>query len=137
MIKFRDGHVFEGENLTVRSEPMKVVAALLRDPNPIHFDASAANASGVGPRLVNQGPLSAAYVYEALLSHFEGCSLVSASLKYLANVHAGDQVVVSAKVDRMLASGDDEDILVNVQLRFASGELAIEGRAVMRWLNTA
>ena len=39
---------------TVSPEPMKLYAALARDPTPIHWDAAAA-----GGRVINQGPLNA------------------------------------------------------------------------------
>ena len=51
---------------SVPAEAMKTVAALLHDPNPIHFDLDAVQALGMGDRQVNQGPTNMAYVVNAL-----------------------------------------------------------------------
>src|SRR3546814_10502336 len=41
---------------------LKLVAALMDDPNPIHFDTAAARAAGLGDRPVAQGPLTFGYL---------------------------------------------------------------------------
>lgn len=43
---------------TTRKAPvtMKVIAALMDEPNPIHWDDRAVEALGLGNRQVNQGP---------------------------------------------------------------------------------
>ena len=45
--------------LSVSAERMKTMAAILRDPNPLHWDrdAVAAIPLGLGRRTINQGPL--------------------------------------------------------------------------------
>jgi acyl dehydratase len=52
---------------SVPVEPMKTVAALLHDPNPIHFDVTAVRSLGMGDRTVNQGPTNMAYVANMLI----------------------------------------------------------------------
>ena len=42
--------------------PMKTVAALLNDSNPIHWDVESVKSLGMGDRVVNQGPNNMAYV---------------------------------------------------------------------------
>lgn len=43
---------------SVPIEKMKLLAAVLRDPNPIHWDRAAVEAQGYGSRLINQGPIN-------------------------------------------------------------------------------
>ena len=52
----------------VSAEKMKLMAALLHDPNPIHLDAEAVRGLGMGDRVVNQGPANQAYLVNMLLA---------------------------------------------------------------------
>ena len=55
----------------VDPEKMKTMAALLRDPNPIHWDVDVVRQLGMGDRPVNQGPNNMAYLVN-LLAAFAG-----------------------------------------------------------------
>ena len=52
----------------VSAERMRTMAALLRDPNPLHWDrdAVAALPLGLGRRTINQGPLGLSYMVNML-----------------------------------------------------------------------
>jgi acyl dehydratase len=52
----------------VSAERMRTMAALLRDPNPLHWDrdAVAALPLGLGRRTINQGPLGLGYIVNML-----------------------------------------------------------------------
>ena len=60
------GERLPGLAVTVEAAPMKPMALLLRDPNPIHLDPAAVARIGLGDRVINQGPLNAAYIWEML-----------------------------------------------------------------------
>lgn len=47
---------------------MRTMAAILRDPNPVHWDREAVNAMtlGLGKRTINQGPLGLSYMINML-----------------------------------------------------------------------
>lgn len=51
---------------SVRPERMRTMAALLRDPNPVHWDRDACDALGFGQRTINQGPLGLSYMVNML-----------------------------------------------------------------------
>ena len=53
---------------SVSAERMRTMAALLRDPNPLHWDrdAVAALPLGLGRRTINQGPLGLGYMVNML-----------------------------------------------------------------------
>ena len=47
---------------------MKTMAAILRDPYPVHWDRDAVEAMGMGRVVINQGPLNLGYVANMLMS---------------------------------------------------------------------
>lgn len=51
---------------SVRPERMRTMAAILRDPNPVHWDRNACDAIGFGKRTINQGPLGLSYMVNML-----------------------------------------------------------------------
>ena len=72
---------------------MKTLSALMRDPNPIHFDRNAAAALGLGERTVNQGPSNIAYVVSMLGSWAGGVDRVTGyRFRFLGNVFEGDRL---------------------------------------------
>jgi len=52
----------------VRPERMRTTAAILRDPNPIHWDPVVTRSRGLDGRVVNQGPLNVGYVANMLMA---------------------------------------------------------------------
>ncbi len=47
---------------------MKTMAAILRDPYPVHWDRDANTARGLPGRVINQGPLNLGYVANMLMA---------------------------------------------------------------------
>ena len=83
----------------VDAEKMKLMAALLRDPNPIHFDVDSVRALGLGDRPVNQGPSNLSYLLD-MVTRWSGWvpTLRQVSVRFLGNVFAGDRVVCRGRV---------------------------------------
>lgn len=83
----------------VDTEKMKTMAALIADPNPIHWDVEAVRALGIGNRPVNQGPSNMAYVAN-MLAAWSGSHqhLRTLRVRFLANVFGGDRVVAGGRV---------------------------------------
>lgn len=92
----------------VPSGPMKVMALVLRDPNPIHFDPLALRRLGLPERPINQGPNNVGYVLNALTAWADDPGAVEAfHVRFLANVLAGDRVVTGGRVTEVRSDGDD------------------------------
>jgi acyl dehydratase len=108
---------------SVSAEKMKLMAALLRDPNPIHLDEEAVRRLGMGDRVVNQGPANQAYLVNMLLG-FAGDpgGIRSVTVRFLGNVFAGDRVECHGRVTEV----DADTGLVTVEL-----EETVEGAPVM------
>lgn len=81
----------------VDPERMKVLALLLGDPNPIHFDGEAANRAGLGDVPVNQGPATIAMIYNLFAQAYPGRRVRRLQVRLLGNVLAGQAVTVRAK----------------------------------------
>lgn len=98
--------------------PMKTIAAVLRDPNPIHFDHDAVAAMGMGEKLINQGPLSAAYLIETV-RRFTGDPrrILSFQARFRGNVFEGDRVECRGRV----AAVDAEAGTATVELEATVG----------------
>lgn len=86
---------------------MKTMAALLRDPYPIHWDPDAVRAAGYGDRPVNQGPLNLAYVANMLMANFGERSLRRLTVRFHGRVFAGDAVIAGG-VLQPAANGEEQ-----------------------------
>lgn len=116
----------------VDAEKMKVLALLLADPNPIHFDPEAA--AGVGAsRVVNQGPSTMATVYNLFEQTHPGHRVARVSFRLQGNVLAGDEVTVTAvpiEQDGQDGQGGAADASTfDVTVRTGDGTTVISARA--------
>lgn len=77
---------------SVEAARMKTMAAILRDPNPIHYDPEVTRALGLGDRPVNQGPINLTWMTETAVRFAGGPErLVSVKVRFLGNVFAGER----------------------------------------------
>lgn len=112
----------------VAPEPMAVIAEVLADPNPIHLDAEAVKAAGLGERQINQGPSNLAYVLNMLAEAAPGAEIAELDIRFTANVFAGDAVEATGEVGEI--DGDGRATCA-VRLVKADGAPAIVGTAVL------
>lgn len=111
----------------VSPEPMKTMAALLRDPSPIHFDAEVVRGLGLGERPINQGPMNIAYLIELAARNAGGPrALRRIRVRLLGNVFAGDRVECRGQV-----TGVDEHE-IHLELTATVGERPVaSGQATL------
>jgi len=91
----------------VGADRMKTMAALLRDPYPIHWDVAAVRAAGHGERPINQGPLNLGYIANMLMAWAGDGSVRRLTVAFHGRVLAGDTVVAGGTIERVRA-GDGE-----------------------------
>jgi len=86
---------------SVSAERMRTMAALLRDPNPLHWDrdAVAALPLGLGRRTINQGPLGLAYIINMLHS-WSGAGSVRRIKMQFPQVVLDDDCVIAKGIVR-------------------------------------
>jgi len=78
---------------------LKTVAALMDDPNPIHWDVEAVKARGLGDRPVVQGPVTISALIDLALDFAgPGDRLLDLNARFLRPVFAGDSVDCSGRV---------------------------------------
>ncbi|MFC8663056.1 MaoC/PaaZ C-terminal domain-containing protein [Streptomyces sp. NPDC057199] len=106
---------------------MKVLALLLRDPNPIHFDVAAARRSGM-PGLVNQGPSNMAMLVNAVQRAFPSGRLTGLRMRLTGRVLAGQAVEVVGEVVEVGTSPAGMTVVCRVRL-VAEGSTVLQGEA--------
>lgn len=84
---------------------MKTMAAILRDPYPVHWDRVANEALGLGGRVINQGPLNLSYVANMLMDWAGPSSIRRLTVSFGRPVLDGDHVIAGGLVT---AVNDDE-----------------------------
>jgi acyl dehydratase len=117
---------------SVPVEAMKTVAALLHDPNPIHFDLEAVGALGMGDRQVNQGPTNMAYVVNALTAWTgDAGSVRRLQVRFLGNVFAGDRVSAGGVVTGIREDGGRRLADLDVWLERSPADRVLAGTATV------
>jgi acyl dehydratase len=101
---------------SVDPEKMKLMAALLRDPNPIHLDAEAVKALGLGDRVINQGPTNLSYLVNMVMREFGDVRQID--VRFLGNVFAGDRVECSGVVTDV----DPQTERITLEVRAAAND---------------
>jgi acyl dehydratase len=76
---------------------MKVLALLLADPNPLHYDLAAARRAGFGER-VNQGPANTAFLINMLRAAFPGGRVTRLRVQLRGSVLAGQPVRAGGRI---------------------------------------
>ena len=94
----------------VDAEKMKLMAAILADPNPIHYDVAVVRALGYGDRPINQGPINMAWFMACAIRFAGGRDrLLHTQMRFLGNVFAGERFVAQGTVsaiDRQAATAE-------------------------------
>ena len=85
---------------SVSPERMRTMAAILRDPNPIHWDRDAVDSLslGLGKRTINQGPLGLSYMINMLHSWAGPTSIRRIVMRFPQLVLDGERVVARGTV---------------------------------------
>ena len=105
---------------------MKTMAALLRDPYPVHWDRAANQVLGLGGRVINQGPLNLGYVANLLMAWAGPTSIRRLTVAFGRPVLDEDHVVAGGRVrsvddgiascDVWLARGDEHVVTGSAQV---------------------
>lgn len=115
---------------------MKTMAAILRDPYPVHWDREANEALGLGGRVINQGPLNLSYVVNMLLAWAGPTSIRRLTVSFGRPVLDGDQVIACGRVRSLLASTGETQVVCDVWLEH-DGEHVVDGTAVVALTKSA
>jgi acyl dehydratase len=126
------GSALPTRTLRVDADHIRLMALILRDPNPIHYDPGAPAAAGLGDREVNQGGTTMAYLL-TLLGDWAGsrAAVVRFRCRFRANVFAGDVVTAGGTVTAVRAIGTGNEADCEVWVDRADGSRAVSGTATV------
>ncbi|CAN5210733.1 hypothetical protein BH09ACT6_BH09ACT6_05650 [soil metagenome] len=114
---------------SVDPESMKRMAVVLRDPNLIHLDVAEVRRLGLGDRVINQGPTNCGYVLDMLRQAFPEGSIRSFSVRFIANVYGGDEVIAGGVVEGVIDATTERLYSCSVWLDVVGGGRALAGTA--------
>ena len=109
---------------------MKTMAAILRDPYPVHWDRAGNERIGFGPRVINQGPLNVAYIANMLMSWAGPSSIRRLTVSFAEPVLDGDRVIAHGVVTAVHESAPDPTAECEVWLE-RDGRRVVTGTAVV------
>jgi len=81
---------------------MRTMAAILRDPYPVHWDRDANAALGLSGRVINQGPLNLGYIVNMLIAWAGPASVRRLTVSFGAPVLDGDRVTAGGRVESVV-----------------------------------
>jgi acyl dehydratase len=109
---------------------MRTMAAILRDPYPVHWDREANAAIGLGGRVVNQGPLNLGYVVNMLLAWAGSSCVRRLSVSFGRPVLDGDRVTAHGRVVSVDDDAGERRATCEVWLD-RDGEHVVTGTAIV------
>lgn len=83
---------------SVSAARMRTMAAILRDPNPVHWDPELVEKIGFGRRTINQGPLGLSYMVNMLHAWTGPRSVRRIVMTFPRVVLDGDHIVARGRV---------------------------------------
>jgi len=114
---------------SVDPEAMKTMAAILQDPNPIHFDTKVTRQLGLGDHPVNQGPTNLTWLTE-FVQRFAGGPdrLVTLKVRFLGNVFGGERFQCTGTVSAVDHQTGRAELEVGAT---SNGRPALGGKAII------
>lgn len=115
----------------VTAERMRTVAAIFRDPNPVHWDRAVTRELGLGGKVVNQSPVNLGYVANMLMAWAGPTCIRRLRVEFPLPVLDGDRVVAGGAVTGLFEDGGARFAECEVWLDRQDGSRAIRGTAVV------
>ncbi len=115
---------------SVDPQKMKTMAALLRDPYPIHWDVDGNEKMGIKGKVVNQGPLNLSYIVNMLMSWQGSDCIRRLTVRFTGWVLDGDTLSAHGKVISVFNSNDEIQAKCEIWLE-RDGERLLEGEAIV------
>jgi acyl dehydratase len=109
---------------------MRTMAAILRDPYPVHWDREANERIGLGGRVINQGPLNLGYIVNMLQAWAGAGSVRRLTVSFGAPVLDEDHVIAKGRVSEVVDVDGERRAVCEVWLE-RDGQPVVQGTAVV------
>ena len=116
---------------SVRPERMRTMAAILRDPNPVHWDRAACDTIGFGKRTINQGPLGLSYMVNMLHAWVGPGSVRRLVMTFPKVVLDGDRITARGTVTSLREEGGERLADCDIWLEREPGDRPLVGTATV------
>ncbi len=110
---------------------MKTMAAILRDPYPVHWDRDANAAFGLAGRVINQGPLNLGYIVNMLRAWAGPTCVRRLTVSFARPVLDGDCVTARGRVIAV-EQGDGAQLATCDIWLYRDDEAVVTGTAVVQ-----
>ncbi len=98
------------EMASVSPARMRTMAAILRDPNPVHWDRQTVEKMGLGARTINQGPLGLSYMVNMLHAWTGPTSIRRLTMRFPKPVFEGDRITAKGTVTAIREEENGETV---------------------------
>jgi acyl dehydratase len=124
---------------SVSAERMRTMAAILRDPNPLHWDRDAVNKLPVvdtlpfklGKRTINQGPLGLSYIVNMLHEWMGSECIKRFYITFPQVVLDEDRVIARGAITALREEQGDQLADCDIWLEHSERGVLLEGRATV------
>lgn len=117
---------------SVSRDRMRTMAAILRDPNPVHWDDSVVEAIGWGKRTINQGPLGLSYMVNMLHDWAGPGSIRQIVMRFPLPVMSEDHITAKGTVTAVRTENGETLVDCDIWLeRKSEGDVPLEGTATV------
>jgi len=115
----------------VSAARMRTMAALLRDPNPVHWDRATVAAMGFGERTINQGPLGLSYMINMLHAWAGPAAIRRIVMRFPMVVLDGDHIIARGEVTGLRNEGGERLADCRIWLERGATDRPLEGEAAV------
>ena len=117
----------------VAPERMRTMAAILRDPNPIHWDreAVASLPLGLGRRTINQGPLGLSYMVNMLHAWAGPECIRRILMRFPQVVLDGECVIARGEITALRTARNEQLAECRIWLEHQDRGVLLEGTATV------
>lgn len=116
---------------SVSAARMRTMAAILRDPNPVHWDRRTVEKMGLSARTINQGPLGLSYMVNMLHAWAGPTSIRRLVMRFPLPVYEEDHIIAQGEVTAVRMEGAEEVADCKIWLFRNSSDSPLEGEATV------
>ena len=116
---------------SVSAARMRTMAAILRDPNPVHWDPKVVDKLGYGYHTINQGPLGLSYMLNMLHAWTGPESIRRVVMRSPLVVLDGDHITARGEVTEVREEGGERLADCRIWLERPGTDSPLEGTATV------